>query len=113
MHDPNHTANHRAMSARGGAASWQRRLAIREDSPLAPLMDVLNTTVAELMIPGIGADETRRLRSLTYAVSVAARVVELAEYADTIDELTERFRSMDGSCRLLQWPGVTGGDHEA
>ncbi len=93
------------MSARGGQASWERRLAIREDSPLAPLMEVLTTTISSLMVPGLDADETRRLRSVVYAVSVGTRLVELAEYADVAAELNARLDGIQGSGGRLWMAG--------
>jgi len=92
FHHPDRKEEHRETSARGGAASWRRRLdEVSGTSPTASagILAYLVEVMAELRRPKLGGGAVTRLRAAIYAASVAMEAAKQAEYGDQIDELSE------------------------
>ena len=92
FHHPDRKEEHRETSARGGAASWRRRLdEVSGTSPTAAagILAYLVEVMAELRRPNLDGGAVTRLRAAVYAASNALEAARQAEYGDQLDELSE------------------------
>jgi hypothetical protein len=92
VHHPDRKAEHLAASARGGAASWRRRLdEVSGTSPTAAagILQYLVEVMAELRRPNLTGGAVTRLRAAVYAASNALEAAKEAEYGDQVDELEQ------------------------
>ena len=92
FHHPDREQERLEASARGGAASWRRRLdEVSGTSPTAAagILAYLVEVMAELRRPNLDGGAVTRLRAAVYAASNALEAARQADYGDQIDELAE------------------------
>ena len=108
-HDPERRDQHRAISRRGGQASWRQRLETLEERgrPFDGILTALLDVVTELRDPKLPTDQVPRLRAALYGLSIALRAVELSELDDAVAEICRRLQTLERVGG--QFPAAIGG----